>query len=283
MKNISVIIPTLSNEKGLNKLLKDIFELDLTGIALQIILIDNSPSDYKSKLLQIYKKKEINIQMVYLPQKTNLGFAEAANLGAQNAKQECDWLWFLNDDIEIFDKNIILSLIKKADQHNWSAITPILQKVDGRIENIGYTILPEGKALLNFDKNVYQSSSSNIFSKNNLAGITAACLLIKKNVFEKIGGFDNSFFAYLEDVDLFLRMKRKGYNFGVAINSKVVHHHRSTSKKMGCFKQKQDFKNWWKLIWKNWTIKEKIVFLPRILIERGRNLWGIVKRGRWYN
>jgi len=52
----------------------------------------------------------------------------------------------------------------------------------------------------------------------------------------------------------------------------------TTSKKMGYFKEKQDFINWIRIILKNWGVKKIFFNLPRILVERGRNLIALIKK-----
>ena len=101
--------------------------------------------------------------------------------------------------------------------------------------------------------------------------------MIKTDVFRSLNGFDKRFFAYLEDVDLFLRLKKAGFTFGVAQEIKVIHNHLTTSSKMGNFKAKMDLRNWYFLIIKNWDKKTILQNLAAILLERWRNLSGYLK------
>lgn len=213
------------------------------------------------------------LDLIHIPavvinnQETNLGFAKAVNAGAKRAKTE--WLLILNDDVEGISYQSIQRLIDQAINNNWVAVTPKLINPKGEIENIGYRVLPVGKVALNFD------ASNN--TDRELDGLTAACLLINRQVFEKLHGFDESFFAYLEDVDLFLRLKTAGYHFGVVPEVQVIHDHMATSKTMGNFKARQDLVNWWRMVVKH---PKKFILsptLPSMLIERGRNVSGWIK------
>jgi len=158
-----------------------------------------------------------------------------------------------------------------AQKNQFDAVSPVLKKPTGEIENYGYKILPIGRIQL-------ITNHQSPITSHQLDGLTAACLFIKKQVFEKIGGFDESFFAYLEDVDLFLRLKKKGFRFALNPNVFVIHNHLTTSSKMGFFKEKQDFINWIRVIIKNWGLKKIILNLSGIIIERGRNLSGLIKK-----
>lgn len=252
---VTVIIPTLSNYEGLVKVTKW-----LLAYGYSTTIIDNQPTPAKKKLND-------DKLITYLPQPQNLGFAAAINLGAKQLKTP--WMLILNDDIEFLKKETLQKLIEVAEKNNWSAVSPALQKPTGETENLGYTVLPQGKVKLNYDPQL-----------ENLDGITAACLLIKTDVFKSLGGFDERFFAYLEDVDLFLRLKKAGRRFGIAQEIKVVHNHMTTSSKMGNFKQKMDLRNWNFLIIKNWDPKTLVNNFIPIVAERLRNLFGYLKATR---
>jgi len=260
---LSAIIPTYTNDQGLFKLIDQLKELK----NIEIIIIDNKPNNEKKEKLKNF---------VYLPQPKNLGFAKAVNLGAKKAKGK--WLLILNDDIELESQNskvksqkLINSILNFAQESHLDAVSPVLIKPTGELENLGYKVLPIGRVKL-------ITNNQSPITNNDIDGLTAACLFIKRDVFEKIGGFDESFFAYLEDVDLFLRLKNQGFRFGIDPSTFVIHNHMTTSKNLGFFKEKQDFINWIRVILKNWGLKKIILHLPGIIIERGRNLSGLIKK-----
>ena len=250
--NLTVIIPTLNNISGMEYLLNYFKDKPY-----KVIVVDN-------------KKK-------------NLGFAGGVNKGAKNVKTK--WILILNDDIifqyqisKIKDQNDrskiknnpIEELIDFAESNKLSAVSPILVNPNGEVENYGYQILPHGKIKLIKKLRI---------TDNELDGLTAACLLIKNSVFKKLNGFDESFFAYLEDVDFFLRLSAsrriaQDKLFGLAYDIKVIHNHMTTSKTMGNFKARQDMVNWWRLYFKH---KEKFKFDFQFIIERLRNISGFLK------
>jgi len=254
--SLTVIIPNYNNTKGLRYLLSYFKEKPY-----KVVVVDNS--------------------------KKNLGFAGGINLGAKNVNTK--WMLILNDDIEFKDKisnikdssfakasedkqNTINSLIHYAEKNKLDAVSPILRNPDGRVENFGYKILPYGKVeILNTKYEILDT---------NIDGITAACLLVKTEVFKKLGGFDESFFAYLEDVDFFLRLSfdklriAQDKSFGIAYGIEVLHNHMTTTKTMGNFKARQDMVNWWRLYFKH---PEKFKFNLDFIVERLRNISGYIK------
>lgn len=248
---VTAVIPTLSNFTGLKKVLEY-----LKKNKIKTVVIDNQPTLEKRSLCE-------NDLIEYLPQQQNLGFAIAVNRGFKHV--DTSWCLILNDDIEFSDSKVIEGLIKYGQDHNLAAVSPVLKKANGEIENYGYQVLKHGQVKLNFDE-----------TNQDLDGITAACLMIKSRVFKELKGFDESFFAYLEDVDLFLRMKKRKYKFGIDYQTVVIHSHQTTSKKMGNFKQKMDLINWWRLFIKHRQDKV-FVFSPQFLLERLHNLSGFIK------
>jgi len=235
---LTVIIPTLNNVRGLRYLLRYFKDKPY-----KVVVIDNS--------------------------KKNLGFAGGVNKGAKDA--DTKWLLILNDDIEFESQKSkvksqkIEKLIKLAEKNKLDAVSPVLRKLDGKVENYGYKILPFGK--INLIKELR-------ITDYELDGLTAACLLIKTAVFKKLGGFDEKFFAYLEDVDFFVRFKKAGYKMGLANNIEVLHNHMTTTKTMGNFKARQDMVNWWRLFFKH---REKFKFNLKFIVERLRNISGYIK------
>jgi GT2 family glycosyltransferase len=258
----TIIIPTYSNTNGLKSILSYLINRNF-----QIIIIDNQPTEEKKKSIALSIKNN-NAQISYLPQEKNIGFAKAINIGAKQSKTE--WLVLLNDDVTIPDQNIFDAMIAFAVKHHLSAVSPVLKNSKGEVENLGYRILPIGRAVLNFKKFPF-------INEKVIDGLTAACLLIRKKDFDEVGGLDERFFAYLEDVDLFLRIKKSGKTFAVCQDIAVVHDQGTSSSKMGNFKQKQDLKNWIRIIIKNWETKTIIRYFPFIVIERLKNVAGVYK------
>ena len=281
MSKISIIIPTFNNVSGVNYLL-NYFKDE----PYQVIVIDNNPKIKKFKSLRFNEFKNL----IYLPQKENLGFAKAVNLAAKYVNN--DWMLILNDDVEFQAKSLKLKvknynlksknlknpidlLIKFAQENKFDAVSPLLINPDGKVENVGYKVLPYGKIQLIKSYKVYKVGKFiNFGNLEEIDGLTAACSLIKTEIFKKLGGFDESFFAYLEDVDFFLRFKKAGFRMAIAYDIEVLHNHMATSKTMGSFKARLDMINWWRLYFKH---KDVFKFDLRFLVERLRNVTGFIK------
>lgn len=291
---LTIIIPTYNNTRGLKCLLNY-----FRGKPYKVVVVDNQPNEEKKKIVELVKSvKSVESvesgKIIYLPQEKNLGFAIAVNRGAKDVKTK--WMLVLNDDIEfqstkiqiprnkqdpnnksqIKNEETIQRLINFAEKNNLDAVSPILKNPDGKVENYGYKVLPYGKVELvrELTGSRVNPTSPRLRGASELDGLTAACLLVKTKVFRELKGFDEKFFAYLEDVDFFLRFKKVGYKLGLATNVEVLHNHMTTTKTMGNFKAKQDMVNWWRLYFKH-RGKFKLDF--KFIIERLRNVSGFIK------
>jgi GT2 family glycosyltransferase len=288
--NVSLIIPTLNNVNGLKFILNYFKDKDF-----KVIVVDNCPTEEKKKVivdLDSRLRGNDTGPVVYLPQEKNLGFAGGVNKGVEDV--ETKWMLILNDDIEfkvkseklrvknynlklkIEKEETIQRLISFAGENNLDAVSPVLKNPDGKVENYGYKVLPIGRVEL-----IKEMDSRLRGNDNNIDGITAACLLVKTKVFKKLGGFNESFFAYLEDVDFFLRLKKlkddsgqARMTFGLAYDVEVLHNHMVTSKTMGNFKARQDMINWWRLYFKH---PNKFKVNLAFIMERLRNVSGYLK------
>lgn len=119
----------------------------------------------------------------------------------------------------------------------------------------------------------------NAYSPDNLIyGLSGTCLLIRKEVFERLGMWDESFHSYLEDVDLAIRLHKAGYKVAPCLDAEVFHEHMATSSKMGLYKEIQDVRNWWRLILKHPDVFVGPNTIFPLLLERVRNINGLVKK-----
>ncbi len=265
---LSVIIPTLKGEYLIQTL--DHLHNSLTGFTYEIIIVNNGlrPIDFG-------KLDSRHIKL--LQSEGNLGFTGAINKGARLAQG--DYLLILNDDCLLEKNSTKLMIDFLVNNPQFVATQPMVYGIKNGVneevvENIGYVVdtyigrAEVVKAELKIPK---------VNNKRFIYGLSATCLLIKRDIFTKIGMFDNSFHSYLEDVDLFIRLNSAGYKYYPTVNATCLHYHMATSITMGSYKQRQDFKNWIRIVLKNFSWRFITLHSPSLLFERFRNLNGLIK------
>ncbi|WP_312766884.1 glycosyltransferase family 2 protein [Epilithonimonas sp.] len=181
------------------------------GFEYEIIVVDNASQNSSWKTL-IADFPTVN----FIESKENLGFSKANNIGVKAAKGE--YVYILNPDTEI-EGDYFMEILDFADsQKNIGAIGL-------RMHNAKGEFLPESKrsvpALVNSfeklftklrdDSKTYYRNDVDEFGIAEVAVMTGANLLVKKSVYEEVGGFDERYFMYGEDIDLCYTILRKGY------------------------------------------------------------------------
>ncbi len=268
---VSIVIPHFNGFDALKKTLEALFASTFNDF--EVLVVDNNSSDESIQRLQ----KEFPDVHIY-SLKSNIGFAGGSNYGALQSR--ADLLLFLNNDC-IIEKNTLQKLHKYLEDNSKIIATqPIVLDTKGNIENIGYVVdMTRAKAKVVTSLKDVRMIVNEQKTKAYIYGLSATCLLIKKDIFMKIGMFDESFHSYLEDVDMCVRLHLQGYRYAPCLTTSCIHYHMTTSSKMGLYKEKRDFINWIRIIAKNYPVRSIMINFPQLFIERLRNLNGILKKG----
>ena len=165
------------------------------GVVISDNHAENTPQDIKISTDQ-YK---------YLDNGSNIGFGAAANRGAQEAKSE--WLLFLNPDVEI-TSDAIKNFVKQAEDAKLDACCP-------KTSDTRYTHpLPSIWWFLGTYTPLKRIPVFLRQAQKYPITLWGGCLLIRRAIFEKFGGFDERFFLWFEDSDLTKRLIDGGYKIG---------------------------------------------------------------------
>ena len=208
MKNqnfVSIIIINYNGKKYLEKCLKFLETIEYENY--EIILVDNNSTDDS---VEFVKNSYPSIIIIKLD--NNYGFAEPNNIGAKNAKG--NFLLFLNNDTEV-TPNFVTELVKAAKTDKQIAICQsLLLKPNGEIDSSGDFLDTLGRA---YSSKIKPKSIKEILSARG------ASMLVKREIFENLGGFDKEYFASFEDVDLGWRCWIAGYKV-IVVPSSIVYH-----------------------------------------------------------
>lgn len=166
---------------------------------VDIVVSDNHSESTPSEL----KVNSNNYK--YIDNETNIGFGAAANRGAEESQTE--WLLFLNTDVEV-SPEALKNFVKQAEDRELDASCPTTR--DKR-----YIVpLPSFSWFLGKFTPLKRFPYFSSLAKKKPLTLWGGCLLIKRSVFEKLGGFDERFFLWFEDSDLTKRLVDTGYRIG---------------------------------------------------------------------
>ncbi len=223
---VGIVIPSKDNYKVLSKCINTI-EHGTKYRNFRIILVDNgSNEENRAKYEELCKPYGIT----YKYEKMDFNFSKMCNIGAAEAT-DCDYLLFLNDDIEIIMDEWLERMLGQAQVSYTGAVgAKLIYPNSNLIQHCGvvnYKVGP-GHAFSRFDDNLNCYFGRNILDYN-YSVVTGACLLLKKSVFEEIGGFNEDLPVAYNDVDLCFKLVEHGY-YNVVRNDVRLIHHESVSR-----------------------------------------------------
>ena len=209
---VSIIIVNYNGVHHLQDCLKSIQEIDYPNY--EVVLVDNASWDDS---IQFVRKNFQWVRIISLEK--NHGFAEGSNIGASNASGE--YIVFLNNDTKV-DKKWLSELVKEISRDDSIATcgSKMLFYSGNIVNHAGASLTLLGNT---FDIGFGQKDSE-VFDKRGLVGSTCGgSMIIKKNIFELLGGFDPDYFACSEDVDLCLRAWIYGFK-NMYVPASIVYH-----------------------------------------------------------
>lgn len=237
---VSIII---LNRNGLENL-KVLFHSFLTAKFYdnyEIIIVDNASEDTSKDYIRSF---ESSLKITLIENKENMSFSAANNLGVRHAKGE--YYLFLNNDTEVTDGWLDELLATALTKENAGAVGAklIYPSIPDNTINKGksYTIQHRG---IGFRDDVREkmyftqpynmgNGSTDIIADQEVeerAAVTAAVLLVSKEAFEKIGGYDERYIYGYEDVDLCLKLHFHGYSNYYCPKALVYHYEFGTQSK----------------------------------------------------
>ncbi|MFA8449820.1 MAG: glycosyltransferase family 2 protein [Bacteroidales bacterium] len=242
MAKVAVVILNYNGEKFLRKFLSGVVEFS-SGVG-EVVVADNASTDTSISYL---KENFPSVRIVV--NDDNGGYAKGYNDALK--KIDADYFVLLNSDIEIKDR-WLEPLIELMDNNpDVGACQPKLLSwhepdkfeyaggAGGFIDRYGYPFC-RGRIFMKLeeDNGQYdQKGASEIF------WATGACLMVRSEAFYEAGGFDDDFFAHMEEIDLCWRMKHLGYKIMYVPNSRVFHIGGGTLPKISARKTYLNFRN----------------------------------------
>lgn len=231
---ISVIIPSKDNPEVLFCCIHSLLERTHTAYPYEIIIVDNGSNDLnrrkiEAELEDIRSMNPTTAGFTYIYRPMEFNFSNMCNLGAENAKG--NFFLFLNDDMEILQADWLELMMEKAALPYAGAVgAKLLYPNSNIIQHAGITNLRVGPAhklqFLSDEKVHYYGMNRGV---HNMLAVTGACLLLRREVFDRAGGFCRELAVAFNDVDLCYTLYEKGY-YNIVRNDVVLYHHESLSR-----------------------------------------------------
>ena len=191
-----------------------------------VVVVDNSPTK-----VSLPKKGSLQaVSVVHRPD--NPGYGTAANVGVAALSDSCDWVLVCNPDI-LVDKDTLQLLLDEAESHDSAgSLGPAIRNEDGSLYpsaralpslgiGIGHGLLGvvwPGNPWTRAYRGDYESSST-----RETGWLSGSFLLLRREAWEAVGGFDEKYFMFFEDVDLGWRLQQHGYRNLYVPSATAIH------------------------------------------------------------
>ena len=210
----SIIIPVFNKLELTRQCLTTLASIT-TMPEYEVIVVDNASSDGTAEFLA---ELGGDVQVISNPE--NYGFAVACNQGANAARGE--FLLFLNNDT-IPTEGWLNALVDEVERHpDVAVVGSKLLYEDGTIQHAGVAF----SRIVFTPYHIYRTvpaDSPMVNRRREFQCVTGACMLVRRDVFEQVGRFDEGFKNGFEDVDLCLKIRERGWRIVYRPDSVVYH------------------------------------------------------------
>ncbi|MFT3864547.1 MAG: glycosyltransferase family 2 protein [Solirubrobacterales bacterium] len=214
---VAVVVPSWNSEALLPALLDS---LATGGVEVELLVVDNGSRDGTLELL-----RERRVEHVPLP--TNLGFAAAMNRGV--AATSAPFVLGLNADTVVAPRAIAALATALAADPGLGAVQPRILQLEGdgpgdpelaRLYSAGMALTADGRAV---EAGAGERQAAEWRRGGEIFGVCGAAFLARRDLFEELGGYDESYVSFYEDVDLNVRGQVAGRRFAYVPEAVVWH------------------------------------------------------------
>lgn len=274
---VSIIILNWNKRELLRRCLSSI-KRNVEYPNFEVIVVDNNSSDGS---VEMVKRFFPDVRLVENP--TNYGFCRGNNEGIRVSK---GIPFILNNDTVIQRGSLRRMVQVLTSDEEVGIVGGTLVTPDGKVQTPGY-FFPKSCLLSAVFPSLYKRKMSQTFatfgSRREVCWVSGAALMIKREVINDVGMFDERYFAFCDEVDLCYRVKRAGYKVVWVADAKIIHVHGATAPLDSKWRRDLNERNTLLFKIKNYPPTEtaKELFLHLIDIFRMITL-SLVRRDRQY-
>ena len=225
---VSLIIPTRDGYDILSLCIRSILEKTTFG-RYEILILDNQTTDPKTlRYFDFLRKAHTNIRIVKYDKPFN--YAAINNFGVSHAKG--DLICLLNNDVEVISDHWLTEMVQHALRPEIGAVGAKLYYDDDTIQHAGVILGIGGVA--GHSHKYFRRAAHGYFSRlkiiQNFSAVTSACLVVRKSVYEEVGGMNEEHLKVaFNDVDFCIRVREQGYR-NLWTPYVELYHHESVSR-----------------------------------------------------
>ncbi len=206
---VSIVLPTRDHAEDLERCLDSLFSRT-TYTDFEVVLVDNGTRDPDAlDVLERFRAAQSRLSI--LPMDVPFNYSLLNNAAVRAAAGEM--LVLLNNDTQIVTPDWIEAMLEQAQRPEIGAVGANLLYPDGSVQHGGVIVGIGGVA--GHSHRSYPPKSTGYFealrTTTNYSAVTAACLMVRKRVYEEVGGLDESLTVAFNDVDFCLRLRQAGY------------------------------------------------------------------------
>ncbi|MGA1071996.1 MAG: glycosyltransferase [Pseudohongiellaceae bacterium] len=222
---VSIIIPTMAKLAVIEPCIETL--LSLTDYPnFEVVMLDNSRGKNPEGILYLVEKGLTVIECDF-----DFNWPRLNNLGARESNGEL--LLFLNDDVEIIQASWLTELVKQAQRPAVGTVGALLYYPAGQLQHAGVFLIDSGGGGLHLFHKMLPGAElrGNLHNlAREVSANTGACLMVSREKFDAVDGFDESLAVVSNDVDLCLRLKQAGL-INIWTPRCALVHHESISRK----------------------------------------------------
>jgi GT2 family glycosyltransferase/glycosyltransferase involved in cell wall biosynthesis/radical SAM superfamily enzyme YgiQ (UPF0313 family)/MoaA/NifB/PqqE/SkfB family radical SAM enzyme/cytochrome c-type biogenesis protein CcmH/NrfG len=223
---VSIVIPVFNGIEFTKECLQALIE-NTPGELYEVIIVNNGSTDGTGEFLRCL---EGDIKII--ANEINLGFSKACNQGAAVAQGEL--ILFLNNDT-VSSPGWLEALIEKArEDETVGVLGSKLLYPDGSIQHAGVVVGTRDNELSPYHIYICKPADDPAVNKcREFQMVTGACLLVRTEIFRRLGGFDEEYVNGHEDLDLCLRVRQAGFKVIYCPESVLTHYESRTKRLIG--------------------------------------------------
>ena len=207
---ISIVIPNKDHVEDLRRCITSI-EKKSTWKNYEIVVVENN--SVEQSIRDYYKELESDPKVKIVTYEGGFNYSSINNMGVKETKGE--YLLFLNNDTEVISPDWMEQLLMYAQRKDVGAVGAKLYYADNTIQHAGVVIglgahRSAGHTHYKMPRE-HLGYMGRLCYAQDVTAVTGACLMVKKSIYEEVDGLDESFTISLNDVDLCLKIREKGY------------------------------------------------------------------------